>query len=211
MTKGGKLNEGIFAGATINTPSLLCVEDALDGAALGRGDRRAAGADRRAEANLAAVAAWVAARDWVDFLAADAGHPLLHQHLPEDRRPLVPRARPTPSGAAAKAVAGAGRASGAGYDIGAYRDAPPGLRIWGGATVERGRHRGPAALAGLGLRPGQGRPPPPHEVSSMPKVLISDKMSPLAAELLRARGLEVDEAPGLAPDALAGRLGVATA
>ena len=83
LTSGGKLIEGIFKGETINTPSMLCVEDALDGL---RWAEQVGGLDgliARSEANLAAIARWVARTDWVDFLAEDAGDAVLHVDLPE--------------------------------------------------------------------------------------------------------------------------------
>ncbi len=129
MTKGGKLNESLFQGATINTPSLLCVEDQIDALKWAEAEGGLPALIARAEANLAAVADWVAARDWIDFLAED----------PATRSctSICLKLTDSPAetaGAMAKLLAEAG----AGYDLGAYRDAPPGLRIWGGPTVELG-------------------------------------------------------------------------
>ena len=129
MTKGGKLNESLFQGATINTPSLLCVEDQIDALKWAEAEGGLPALIARAEANLAAVADWVASRDWIDFLAED----------PATRSctSICLKLTDSPAetaGAMAKLLAEAG----AGYDLGAYRDAPPGLRIWGGPTVELG-------------------------------------------------------------------------
>ncbi len=121
----GKLIEGIFKGETINTPSMLCVEDALDGL---RWAESIGGADAliaRSEANLAAIARWVARTEWIDFLAED---PATRSCTSICLKLTVP--------GLAKPVAGLLEKEGVAYDIGAYRDAPPGLRIWGGATVE---------------------------------------------------------------------------
>ncbi|MEZ4862254.1 MAG: phosphoserine transaminase [Caldilineaceae bacterium] len=136
MTKGGKVDLSIFEGSTINTPSMLCVEDALDGlqwaAAIGGLPALLA----RSHANLAALAAWVERTPWVDFLAA----------CPEIRSntsiclKLVDAAYQSlaaaEQAAKAKAIADLLEKEKVAYDIGSYRDAPPGLRIWGGATVE---------------------------------------------------------------------------
>ena len=132
LTKGGKLIDGIFKGETINTPSMLCVEDwlfALDWA------ERAGGLDAliaRADANAAALDRWVQFADWIEHLAKD---PAIRSNtsvclqfadrLDEERN----RARQ-------KAIAKLLEAEDAAYDVTAYRDAPPGLRIWCGATVE---------------------------------------------------------------------------
>ncbi|MBV8914027.1 MAG: phosphoserine transaminase [Acetobacteraceae bacterium] len=127
LTSGGKLAEGVFRGETINTPSMLCVEDALDGLRWAEEIGGLPALIRRAEANLAAIAAWVAGTPWVEFLAAD----------PATRSPTsiclqLPQADP----AVPKKMASLLEEEGVALDIGAYRDAPPGLRIWGGATVE---------------------------------------------------------------------------
>jgi phosphoserine aminotransferase len=136
MTKAGRLMDGIFAGETINTPSMLAVEDALDGLRWAEAIGGLPALIARAEANLAAIEGWVAATPWVDFLAelsatrsrtsvclriADPGF----QALPPDRQ-----------AATVKRIAALVEQEGAGYDVGSYRDAPPGLRLWAGATVE---------------------------------------------------------------------------
>jgi phosphoserine aminotransferase len=127
LTSSGKLNEGIFQGDTINTPSMLCVEDALDGLRWAEHVGGLPALIARSEANLAAVAAWVARRDDVAFLA----------RAPETRScTAICLTLPGRDTAAAKRIAAILEAEGAAYDIAAYRDAPPGLRIWGGATVE---------------------------------------------------------------------------
>jgi len=125
LTSGGKLIEGIFKGETINTPSMLCVEDALDGLRWAESVGGLNGLTDRSEANLAAVAGWVASRSWVDFLAED---PPTRSCTSICLKLTVPEL--------AKPIATLLEKEGVAYDIGAYRDAPPGLRIWGGATVE---------------------------------------------------------------------------
>ncbi len=125
LTKGGKLIDGIFKGETINTPSMLCAEDALDGL---RWAETAGGLDgliARSEANLTAVADWVARTPWAAFLAEDEA----------TRSCTSICLRVDPPGLA-KGIAALLDKEGVAYDIGAYRDAPPGLRIWGGATIE---------------------------------------------------------------------------
>ncbi len=137
MTKGGKLSEGIFRGDTINTPSMLCVEDALDGLRWAEEIGGLPELVRRSEANLAAVAEWVARTPWVEFLAeAPANRSCTSiclkivdpwfAALPDDER-----AR------ASKRIASLLETEGVAFDIAPYREAPPGLRLWGGATVER--------------------------------------------------------------------------
>jgi len=136
MTKGGKLIEGIFEGETINTPSMLCVEDYLDAldwaAALGGLDALVA----RADANTRVLSDWAARTPWIDFLAKD---PAVRSNTSVCLKVVDAgiAALPTDQQAAfAKALASALEKQGVALDIGAYRDAPPGLRIWCGATVE---------------------------------------------------------------------------
>ena len=131
LTKGGKLNEGIFRGETINTPSMLCVEDyllALDWAKSVGGLK---GLIARADANTKAVADFVEAHDWIDFLATD---PATRSNTSVCLK--FTDGRIEDGAAFAKAVAKRLADEGAALDIGAYRDAPPGLRIWCGGTVE---------------------------------------------------------------------------
>ncbi len=131
LTKGGKLIEGIFKGETINTPSMLCVEDyllALDWAKSVGGLK---GLIARADANTKAVADFVEAHDWIDFLATD---PATRSNTSVCLK--FTDARIQDGAAFAKAVAKRLETEGAALDIGAYRDAPPGLRIWCGGTVE---------------------------------------------------------------------------
>ncbi|MCH2659173.1 phosphoserine transaminase [bacterium] len=136
MTTGGKLNEALFKGDTINTPSLLCVEDAIDGLRWAEAIGGLPELLRRSRANYAAIANWVEAREWIDFLPERpeirsntsiclkiidewyAGLPV------EEQRAKV------------KQMVGALETEGVARDINGYRDAPPGLRIWGGSTVE---------------------------------------------------------------------------
>jgi phosphoserine aminotransferase len=125
MTKGGKLIEGIFQGETINTPSMLCVEDALDSLAWAESIGGLPALLARSAANLAALAKWVDASEWAAFLAEDPAirsNTSICLKLADENQ--------------AKAIASLLEKEKAAYDIGAYRDAPPGLRIWGGATVE---------------------------------------------------------------------------
>ena len=136
LVKKGKLDEAVFAGSTINTPSMLAVEDALDGLAWAESIGGLDALVARSQANFDAVAAWVAARDWVDFLAEE---PATRSTTSICLKIVDPWFRGLPAGeqaAVAKALAARVAAEGAGYDIGGYRDAPPGLRLWGGGTVE---------------------------------------------------------------------------
>ena len=136
MTKGGKVNLEIFEGATINTPSMLCVEDAID--ALKWGERIGGLAEmrRRADANLDALGRWVEKTSWVEFLAAD---PAIRSNTSVCLKVVDPRVTALDEAAQAdfaKKLASALEKEGVALDIGGYRDAPPGLRIWCGATVE---------------------------------------------------------------------------
>jgi phosphoserine aminotransferase len=136
LTSGGKLIEGVFKGETINTPSMLCVEDALDGLRWAEQVGGLAGLTARSEANLAAVARWVARRGWVDFLADDAATRSCTSICLKLVAPWFVALSADGQAAAAKRLVGLLEKEGVAYDIGAYRDAPPGLRIWGGATID---------------------------------------------------------------------------
>ena len=136
LTKKGALDRAIFEGATINTPSMLCVEDALDGLRWAEEIGGLPGLIVRSEANFAAVSRWVEATPWVDFLAEDPATRSTTSICLKVVDPWFLGLPAEAQQAATKALAAEVEAAGAGYDIGAYRDAPPGLRIWGGATVE---------------------------------------------------------------------------
>ncbi|HEY9549873.1 MAG TPA: phosphoserine transaminase [Kiloniellaceae bacterium] len=143
LTKGGKLIEGVFKGETINTPSMLAVEDALDGLKWAEGIGGLKALIQRSEKNLATVADWAASSGWADFLA----------ERPETRSctsiclkivdPWFRSLDAEAQAAAAKRIASLLEEEGVAYDIASYRDAPVGLRLWGGATVE------PADIAAL--------------------------------------------------------------
>ncbi|SUE43765.1 phosphoserine aminotransferase [Roseomonas gilardii subsp. rosea] len=136
LAKGGKPIEGIFAGDTINTPSMLCVEDALDGLRWAESVGGLAGLKARSQANLAAVARWVESRDWVEFLAEDPATRSSTSICLRIVAPWFTGLDAEAQGKAAKLLTGLVEAEGAGFDLAPYRDAPPGVRIWGGATVE---------------------------------------------------------------------------
>ncbi len=137
LTKGGKLNQGIFRGETINTPSMLCVEDALDGLRWAGQVGGLAGLVARSEANLEAVARWVGGSEWVDFLAREPATRSNTSICLRIADPWFEGLAPDHRARIAKDIADRLETEGVAYDIGAYRDAPPGLRLWGGATVER--------------------------------------------------------------------------
>ncbi len=136
LTKGGKLISDIFSGATINTVSMLCVEDALDGLKWAESIGGLPALIKRSEQNLASIAAWVEKTDWVEFLAEEpqtiSSTSIClkitadwYQALPLDEQ--AAKAKQLVTLLEGEAVA---------LDFGSYRDAPPGLRIWGGATVD---------------------------------------------------------------------------
>jgi phosphoserine aminotransferase len=136
MTKGGKLIEGIFEGETINTPSMLCVEDYIDALEWAKSIGGLKALIARADANTAALARWVERTPWIDFLARV---PATRSNTSVCLKVVDPAVAALPveaQAAFAKAIAAALEKEKAAYDIGAYRDAPPGLRVWCGATVE---------------------------------------------------------------------------
>jgi len=136
LTKGGKLNEAIFEGETINTPSMLCVEDYLDALQWGKSIGGLDALIARADANTKVIADWVAVTPWVDFLAkvpATRSNTSVCLSIVD---PAVTALPVDTQSAFAKNLAAAVEKEGAGYDLAHYRDAPPGLRIWCGATVD---------------------------------------------------------------------------
>ena len=137
MTERGKVMEGLFAGSTINTPSMLCLQDYLDALDWVEIVGGLAGTIARSNANAAVLSDWVARTAWVDFLA----------RVPETRSntsiclkivdPEIAATPPASRDAVPLRMAALLDAEGAAKDIAAHRAAPPGLRIWTGATVER--------------------------------------------------------------------------
>ena len=136
LTKGGKLMEGIFKGETINTPSMLCVEDVLDALRWAKSLGGSVVLVARSEKNLARIAAWVAKTDWVEFLAADPAVRSPTSVCLKIVDPWFSGLDETAQRAFAKSIAAVLAREGVAFDIAAYRDAPPGLRIWAGATIE---------------------------------------------------------------------------
>ena len=137
LTKGGKLIGGIFEGATINTPSMIAAEDALDGLkwAAEIGGLRALIA--RSEASLRQIEGWVEESDWAGFLAAEPATRSCTSVCLKITDPAVAALPEDRQAAFAKRMVALLDGEGVAYDIGAYRDAPPGLRVWTGATVEQ--------------------------------------------------------------------------
>lgn len=137
MTAKGKLMEGLFRGETINTPSMLCIEDAVDSLKWAESVGGLEGCVARAEANLAVVAAWVARTPWVEFLAADrttlsCTSPCIMIADPWFQS-LDPETRFTTN----RRMLARLDKEGIGYDLATHRASPPGIRIWTGATVEK--------------------------------------------------------------------------
>jgi phosphoserine aminotransferase len=136
MTKGGKISEDIFEGATINTPSMLCVEDYLDALNWGKSIGGLNALIGRADANAKALAGWVARTPWIEHLASD---PAIRSNTSVCLKVVDPAVLKLPADAQAKFIKGIAamlEKEGIAYDIDAYRDAPSGLRVWCGATVE---------------------------------------------------------------------------
>ena len=136
LTAKGKLNEGIFKGETINTPSMLCVEDALDSLRWAESVGGLLGLIARSESNLAAIADWVARSDWIDFLAEEADTRSCTSICLKLAAPWVAALPREAQWVIARRVAALLEGEGVAYDIAAHRDSPPGLRIWTGATIE---------------------------------------------------------------------------
>src|SRR3954454_24496518 len=136
MTKDGKLTEGIFKGETINTPSMIAVEDAIDGLKWAQSVGGLSGLIARSESNLAALADWVAKTPWIDFLPVDPAIRSCTSICLRITDPEITALDQATQADVAKKVASLLEKEGVAYDVASYRDAPAGLRIWGGATVE---------------------------------------------------------------------------
>ena len=221
LTSGGKLIEGIFKGETINTPSMLCVEDALDGLRWAERIGGLAGADRALARPISPRSRdWVARTRLGGFPGRGSGDAVVHVDLPEDRGAVVRRAGRPAQAEAAKQIAALLEKEGVAYDIARLSRRAAGPAHLGRRDGGDRRYRGAAAVAGLGARRGGGEyaaakrrtsaplPALPRSrgvsghINSehrMPKVLISDKLSPAAVEIFRRRGIDVDLKPGLSP------------
>ncbi|WP_194285474.1 phosphoserine transaminase [Komagataeibacter medellinensis] len=136
LTGSKGLIEGIFRGDTINTPSMLCVEDALDGLKWAEEAGGLMGLIARSEANLAVIATWEAKSDWAQFLAANPRHRSSTAICLRIVAPWFVALDHEAQTTAAKKIVSLLGTEGVALDAGSYRDAPPGLRLWGGATVE---------------------------------------------------------------------------
>jgi phosphoserine aminotransferase len=137
MTKGGKLNEAIFLGETINTPSMLCLEDYLDALEWAKSVGGLSALQARADANAKVIAGWVEHTGWIDFLAREPSQRSNTSVCLKVVDPAVTKLSADAQAAFVKGIAAALDKEGVAYDIDAYRDAPSGLRIWCGSTVER--------------------------------------------------------------------------
>ncbi len=136
LTKGGKLIEGIFSGATINTPSMLCVEDYIDALSWAQSIGGLDALHNRADANAAVIERWVQKTDWIDFLAEEPetrSNTSVCLKIVDD---TISKLDDDSQNAFVKRLTKLLDDEGVAFDIGGYRDAPPGLRIWTGATIE---------------------------------------------------------------------------
>jgi phosphoserine aminotransferase len=136
LTKGGKLNKAAFDGETINTPSMLCVEDVLDAMAWVRRQGGLTATIERTHRNFQTLAAWVDKTSWIDFLCANPAHRSTTSVCLKFTAPDFLQLGAEAQTEFCKKLVGMVEKAGAGYDFNHYRDAPPGLRIWCGTTVE---------------------------------------------------------------------------
>ncbi len=136
FTKDGRLNEGIFAGQTINTPSMLCVADWLDALDWAEEIGGLAALKARADANFALLQSWLDASEWAENLVAEPAWRSNTSVCIRITDPQIAALDEAAQRAFAKRIAALLEAEGAAFDIGGYRDAPPGLRVWCGPTVE---------------------------------------------------------------------------
>ena len=136
LAKKNKVISGIFLGSTINTVSMLCIEDALDGLKWAKSIGGLKSLVERSNSNLAVVADWVEKTGWIDFLAEDVETRSSTSICLKIVAPWYLALSPEDQASKAKALVALLEKEGVAFDIGSYRDAPPGIRIWGGATVE---------------------------------------------------------------------------
>ncbi|MEO9299621.1 phosphoserine transaminase [Devosia sp. RY10] len=136
LTKGGKLLEEVFQAATINTPSMICIEDAIDAMEWGLSLGGLSAMQARADANFKVLADWVAKTGWVEFLAKDEANRSNTSVCFSIVDPAITALDDAAQAAFAKAIVARLDKAGVAYDIGAYKDAPSGLRIWAGCTIE---------------------------------------------------------------------------
>lgn len=136
LTKGGKLLAEVFEAATINTPSMLCIEDAIDAMEWGRSIGGLKAMQARADANFKVLSDWVGKTPWVEFLAREPATRSNTSVCFSIVDPAVTALDAEAQAGFAKAIVSRLDKAGAAYDIGAYKDAPSGLRIWAGPTVE---------------------------------------------------------------------------
>ena len=136
MKKKGKLMEDVFEGVTINTPSMLCIEDALDGLKWAEREGNVKGLLERVTANYSALSAWVEGADWIDFICADSAARSTTSVVLVVTDPWFTGLDEDQQRAGIKKLTGLLEKENVGLDVGSHRDAPPGLRVWCGATVE---------------------------------------------------------------------------
>ena len=136
LTKGGKLNAGLFAGETINTPSMMCVEDALDALRWAESIGGSAAMEARSQNNLAQIEKWVAATPWIDFLAADIRTRSCTSVCLQITDPWFVALDEENRWTVVRGIVSRLEDEGVAFDINGHREAPAGLRIWTGATVE---------------------------------------------------------------------------
>ena len=136
LTKGGKLLQEVFEAATINTPSMICIEDAIDAMQWGKSVGGLAAMQARADANFKVLSDWVAKTEWVDFLAKDAANRSNTSVCLSIVDPVVTALDDAAQAVFSKAIVARLDKAGVAYDIASYKDAPSGLRIWAGSTIE---------------------------------------------------------------------------
>ncbi|MEZ5691009.1 MAG: phosphoserine transaminase [Rickettsiales bacterium] len=137
LTKGGKLIKGIFEGATINTPSMLCVEDVLDALNWAESVGGLDALISRSNGNLQVITDWIEKSNWANFLAEEENTRSCTSICIKITDSWFASLSDEEQAQTAKKIASLLEKESVAYDIGAYRDAPAGLRIWGGATVEK--------------------------------------------------------------------------